>query len=1796
MVWQRSSRAWLVVAFLLASLPVSRLASPALAAGETVTGPSDIRLRPNLAGQDPGDFVIAGFNASSTLLVSVGFVNPPTGTSFTIPASTARNALTPGYGYAPLNYNGTDNAPWTNITRISFTGTQANANTALASMLVSTGTTQGAVTIRVSAVPNQANTYYNPLTDRFYEFVSSSNITWTNSLAEAAARTLYGDTGYLVTITSSAENDFIKSNINAQKIWIAASDAGTEGDWKWVAGPENGQTFWKEPCVANGTGSSSSCGGSTGNSSYSPTSTPTVNTYSSWANSEPNNSDGSTGEDAAVTNWNAPGDGLWNDLRPSQTGASGYVAEFDGPFTGVASAQVTAVVEYSPRNLTTTVGDGQVTVTWDAPEVVTTTSYTVTANPGSRTCTVSGSSSTGNTCTVTGLTNGTSYTFTVTATHSSGSSSAVTSSVTPSSFAPTVSGPATASASVGAASSALGTYVISDPRSCGWTSVVATVTASSGTVATVAQGAASLSGNASGTLTITGTMADVTSTLGQVRVTPSAVGTTTVTTSVVPSTSFTIGGVTYSFNPANGHYYRVNGSVLSWENASAAAQAMRFCGSTGYLVTIVDAAEQTFLQDQVLNLTSSDLWMSGRLVSTTWRWQPGQNAPASDIDLATYAQSGTPWAPNEPNNSGSYMQVYRPNGTGAYGWDDTSNASTRASIVEFGSRTSFVASSTTTTVTVSAGNQSTLSITNAPTSLPYLGTRTLGTSGGSGGGSVTYASSNTAVCTVGQTSGVVTMQSGTGTCTITATKAADSNYNQTTATATFTATKLNQSALSITGSVSSLAHQQTVDLGTSGGSSSAAPSFATTTPSVCSVVSATGVVTMISGTGTCTITATRVGDDNYEDVSSTPVSISAVRASQSTVIISNSVSTLAYLGTVDLDASGGSGTGAYSFSAGASNACTVGFATGVVTMTSGTGTCTITATRDADSNFAAATAQVTITPAKIAQAAVSIANSVSTLAYLGTVDLDASGGSGTGAYSFSAGASNACSVVTNTGVLTMTSGTGTCTITATRAADDNHDVTSAQITITPAKIAQAAFSVGRSSSTAAFNGTATVSAAGGSGTGSVSWSTSGPCTIDTAVSPATITMTSGTGTCTVTATRAGDANHEQAVASNTITASRAPQSALTVSNPPSSLTYLGTATLSVSGGNGSGSVGFAVANGDACSVGSTSGQVTMNAGTGTCTVTATRAGDDNYTSTNVSITIVPAKATQSTLSAPSPSSAAFGETVNLAASGGSGTGSITYSHGASTACTVNSSGSVSVTAGSGTCTITIGRDGDANHLPATTISRILSIGLSAQTVSVADPGTVTFGATTITMSASVNTSNAVTWSSNTSSVCTIDPNSGALTTLAAGNCDVTATAAGTSTHGVGTGSRAFTVQPATLPTPQAVSIASIASTRIDATITPASNTTSYRVRLYRNSAVVVSIDLSSVTQSTPVSFENLDPSSTYSITVTAMPTNGNWAQSAESAATSATTPAAPAPSTTAPSDTTPPANTPTTTPTTAPVTTVPGAAAARTFPTVEGFQPPSIVTVEEGSALRQAVGQALAMIDGTPTAMDVTVLDVPAASIPPTSRTPEQVAELQAAARLIFDQFVASLPSGSESGLQFVPTATGVDVLGIVISPVTNQPVPIPFEDIVVLSGQNAGALVAALDDEYLPASTIGGSLNIVPGGMLAIRAYGFRAREAGEVAIFSTPRKLATFVADALGTINGQVMVPADLEVGDHTFVLASPSTKLSVGVTAAKRVRALPRTGDERSPLIPLALFLLSLGGTAVVYRRRPIPTALR
>jgi fibronectin type 3 domain-containing protein len=94
--------------------------------------------------------------------------------------------------------------------------------------------------------------------------------------------------------------------------------------------------------------------------------------------------------------------------------------------TGPASSPSTGVIPEagvpgSPTGVTATAGDASATVSWTAPSDGGSpiTGYTVTSAPGAFTCT----STTITSCTVDGLTNGTSYTFTVTATNDSGTGS-----------------------------------------------------------------------------------------------------------------------------------------------------------------------------------------------------------------------------------------------------------------------------------------------------------------------------------------------------------------------------------------------------------------------------------------------------------------------------------------------------------------------------------------------------------------------------------------------------------------------------------------------------------------------------------------------------------------------------------------------------------------------------------------------------------------------------------------------------------------------------------------------------------------------------------------------------------------------------------------------------------------------------------------------------------------------------------------------------------------------------------------------------------------------------------------------------------------------------------------------------------------------------------------------------------------------------------------------------------------------------------------------------------------------------
>ncbi|MCF8319165.1 MAG: hypothetical protein K9H63_02520, partial [Sphingobacteriaceae bacterium] len=105
---------------------------------------------------------------------------------------------------------------------------------------------------------NLGASFLNPLTGHWYEFDATPR-NWKEAKAYAATKSYNGRVGYLATITSAAENNYIWK-IMASDAWVGGSDdyleinaalgrdvyanqAAAEGKYYWVTGPEKGMQF-----------------------------------------------------------------------------------------------------------------------------------------------------------------------------------------------------------------------------------------------------------------------------------------------------------------------------------------------------------------------------------------------------------------------------------------------------------------------------------------------------------------------------------------------------------------------------------------------------------------------------------------------------------------------------------------------------------------------------------------------------------------------------------------------------------------------------------------------------------------------------------------------------------------------------------------------------------------------------------------------------------------------------------------------------------------------------------------------------------------------------------------------------------------------------------------------------------------------------------------------------------------------------------------------------------------------------------------------------------------------------------------------------------------------------------------------------------------------------------------------------------------------------------------------------------------------------------------------------------------
>ena len=200
------------------------------------------------------------------------------------------------------------------------------------------------IVISLGYLPMMVGTEYH-----FYDFVEVAEtvvVNWVASQTAAASSTFCGTTGYLATVTSREENEFLIERFRKESGavpagWLGGHDSAEAGTWLWESNsPEAGLGFWHQTdldgyIALNSGGEPFKTDNTTASSSefeidevdsssdfFRPRVTVAKNgatlAYHNFAAREPNNSGGSNtnnNEKYLQIVGSSGGNGLWNDLR-----------------------------------------------------------------------------------------------------------------------------------------------------------------------------------------------------------------------------------------------------------------------------------------------------------------------------------------------------------------------------------------------------------------------------------------------------------------------------------------------------------------------------------------------------------------------------------------------------------------------------------------------------------------------------------------------------------------------------------------------------------------------------------------------------------------------------------------------------------------------------------------------------------------------------------------------------------------------------------------------------------------------------------------------------------------------------------------------------------------------------------------------------------------------------------------------------------------------------------------------------------------------------------------------------------------------------------------------------------------------------------------------------------------------------------------------------------------------------------------------------------------------------------------
>ena len=602
------------------------------------------------------------------------------------------------------------------------------------------------------------------------------------------------------------------------------------------------------------------------------------------------------------------------------------------------------------------------------------------------------------------------------------------------------------------------------------------------------------------------------------------------------------------------------------------------------------------------------------------------------------------------------------------------------------------------TLTISKPSQAGLTITS--TAGTYGSPITLTTLGGTGGGGVSYALTGIGTASGCSITGDSLSVTSAGTCLVTATKDGGADYAPvSSAETTVTFAKAAQAALSID-SQSSVTYGDGFTLTTAGGSGGGAVTYqigVTTGTAHCSISTSPSILTGTDAGGTCEVIATKEADDKYEQALASQI----VTVTTRPITVTASSPTVAYGTSFSPSASATAGTLAFTDAISGATYTYAGSGSTVygptTTAPTGAGTYSITPSAPTFSsgtsaNYAITYAAGTLTINRADQiiSFTAPANRTYGAAPFAVAPTSTSGLPVTVTSTTPAVCTVAGNVVT---VVGSAIGGATCSLTADQSGDANYNAAPANTkTFTVSQAAQAALTMTSASSTL-FGETLTLAAAGGSGTGSLSFSVTSPtgpglCSL----SGTTLTLGDAGSLCKVQATKAASANYLAAnTLEQTITIGRADQTLAFTSAVPTQPEFGGTyspaaTAVSTVTGLSSGVTPTFTASGNCTLAG---GVVTFGL-PGSCVVTASAASSTNFAAAIDAEQTIEIGTTNQNIAFAQPSNVAFGSSsVAMDATTSSG-GEVTYALGTGTtgsACSVSTLGVVTILA-VGTCEVT----------------------------------------------------------------------------------------------------------------------------------------------------------------------------------------------------------------------------------------------------------------------------------------------------------------------------------------------------------------------------------------------------------------------------------------------------------------------------------------------------------------------------